>query len=45
MRKYEYNSTEYTVNSKYSKEHTLEQILEEIILDRYRKNHSKTCSL
>ncbi len=45
MRKYEYNGTEYTVNSKYSKEYTLEQILEEIILDRYRKKHSKTCSL
>ncbi len=45
MRKYEYSGTEYTVNSKYSKEYTIEQILEEIILGRYRKNHSKTCSL
>lgn len=45
MRKYEYNGTEYIVNSKYSKEHTLNELLEGIILDRYIKNHSKTCSL
>lgn len=45
MRKYEYSRTEYVVNSKYTKEHTLNERLEEIILDRYRKNYSKTCSL
>lgn len=45
MRKYEFSGTEYVVNSKYTKEHTLNKLLEEIILDRYRKNYSKTCSL
>ncbi len=29
MRKYEYSRTEYNVNSKYSKEHTLNELLEE----------------
>ncbi len=45
MRKYEYSGTEYTVHSKYSKDRALNELLEEIILDRYRKNHSKACSL
>lgn len=45
MRKYEYSRTEYNVNSKYSKEYTLNELLEEITLNRYRKNYSKTCSL
>lgn len=45
MRKYEYSGTEYNVNSKYSKEYTLNELLEEITLNRYRKNYSKTCSL
>ena len=45
MRKYEYSGTEYVVNSKYTKKQTLNELLEEIILERYRKNHSKTCSL
>lgn len=45
MRKYEYSRTEYIVNSKYTKECELSELLEEIILDRYRKNHGKTCSL
>lgn len=45
MRKYEYSGTEYVVNSKHTKDQTLNELLEEIILERYRKNHSKTCSL
>ncbi len=45
MRKYEYSGTEYSVNSKYSIEHALNELLEEIILDRYRKKHGKTRGL
>lgn len=42
MRKYQYNKTEYIVNSQYTKERTLDNILEEIILNRYNKKYDKT---
>lgn len=49
MRKYEYNGTQYTVNSQYTKERTLSELLEEVVLDRYKKQkyktYSKTCGL
>lgn len=41
MRKYEYSGTEYTVNYKYSKERSLNELLEETVLYRYKSIKSE----